>query len=98
VSENARRKKNVGKQLPKNAARCGKSIDDPGAGETASRSRIHLALRRRQLAHFSIEGEHAQAARTFFTQEILERGFLASNAFYANYAHSDGDVEAYAAM
>jgi glutamate-1-semialdehyde 2,1-aminomutase len=50
-----------------------------------------------QLAHFSIHGEHAQATRTLFTQRMLERGFLASNAFYANYAHSDGDVDAYAA-
>ena len=50
-----------------------------------------------QLAHFSIQGEHPQAARTLFTQRMLERGFLASNAFYANYAHSDGDVDEYSA-
>jgi glutamate-1-semialdehyde 2,1-aminomutase len=50
-----------------------------------------------QLAHFSIEAEQAQAARTLFTQRMLERGFLASNAFYANYAHSDDNVDQYAA-
>lgn len=49
-----------------------------------------------QLSHFSIHGNHALAARTLFTQWMLERGFLASNAFYANYAHSDDAVDAYA--
>ena len=48
------------------------------------------------LGHFSIQGEQAQAARTLFTQRMLERGFLATNAFYANYAHSDADVDEYA--
>jgi glutamate-1-semialdehyde 2,1-aminomutase len=47
------------------------------------------------LGHFSIQGEQKQAARTLFTQMMLERGFLASNAFYATYAHQDQHVEAY---
>ena len=47
------------------------------------------------LAHFSIDAPDAQAARTLFTQLMLERGFLASNAFYANYAQSDADIESY---
>jgi glutamate-1-semialdehyde 2,1-aminomutase len=49
-----------------------------------------------QLAHFSIQSEQAQAVRTLFTQQMLERGFLATNAYYANYAHSDQEVEQYA--
>jgi glutamate-1-semialdehyde 2,1-aminomutase len=49
------------------------------------------------LAHFSIKTFEPQAARTLFTQLMLERGFLASNAFYANYAHSDTDIESYGA-
>lgn len=49
------------------------------------------------LAHFTIKTPEPQAARTLFTQLMLERGFLASNAFYANYAHSDTDIESYGA-
>lgn len=49
------------------------------------------------LAHFSLLVNDAQAARTLFTQLMLERGFLASNAFYATYAQSDNDIEQYEA-
>jgi glutamate-1-semialdehyde 2,1-aminomutase len=49
------------------------------------------------LAHFTIKAPESQAGRTLFTQLMLERGFLASNAFYANYAHSDADIESYGA-
>lgn len=49
------------------------------------------------LAHFSLHTDNAQAARTLFTQLMLERGFLASNAFYATYAQSDEDIERYSA-
>jgi glutamate-1-semialdehyde 2,1-aminomutase len=47
------------------------------------------------LGHFSFEYENGQAIRTLFTQEMLERGFLATNAFYASYAHHDHHVENY---
>jgi glutamate-1-semialdehyde 2,1-aminomutase len=47
------------------------------------------------LAHFTFPGEQKQAARTLFTQLMLERGFLASNAFYATYAHQDQHIENY---
>jgi glutamate-1-semialdehyde 2,1-aminomutase len=47
------------------------------------------------LAHFTLNTGEAQAARTLFTQRMLARGFLASNAFYANYAHTDDDIEQY---
>lgn len=49
------------------------------------------------LAHFDLHVDDAQAARTLFTQLMLDRGFLASNAFYATYAQSDEDIEQYGA-
>ena len=49
------------------------------------------------LAHFNLELPAAQALRTLFTQRMLARGFLASNAYYATYAHTDADIEAYLA-
>ena len=47
------------------------------------------------LAHFSFVSEDSQALRTLFTQMMLERGFLATNAFYATYAHNDDHLAAY---
>ena len=47
------------------------------------------------LAHFDFVCEDAQALRTLFTQMMLERGFLATNAFYATYVHNDDHLAAY---
>ena len=47
------------------------------------------------LAHFSFDYENGQAARTLFTQEMLQKGFLATNAFYASYAHQDHHIESF---
>jgi glutamate-1-semialdehyde 2,1-aminomutase len=49
------------------------------------------------LSRFVFEEPDPQAVRTMFVQEMLARGFLASNAFYAMYAHQTAHVEAYAA-
>jgi len=49
------------------------------------------------LSHFSINLANAQAVRTLFTQMMLDRGFLATNAFYAMYAHSTAQVGQYLA-
>jgi glutamate-1-semialdehyde aminotransferase len=47
------------------------------------------------MSHFSIETENPQPAYTLFTQEMLGRGFLASNQFYATYAHTEGHISSY---
>ena len=47
------------------------------------------------LGHFSIEGDESNAGKTYFVQEMLSRGFLASNSFYATYAHRKEHVEEY---
>jgi glutamate-1-semialdehyde aminotransferase len=47
------------------------------------------------LAHFSFDYENSQAVKTLFTQEMLHRGFLATNAFYASYAHRENQVNDY---
>jgi glutamate-1-semialdehyde 2,1-aminomutase len=49
------------------------------------------------LSSFALDhGQPAQALSTLFTQEMLARGFLASKAFYATYAHTSEHVERYA--
>ena len=40
-------------------------------------------------------GERAQALKTLFTQEMLKRGFLATNAVYVSYAHKNSHIKKY---
>jgi len=47
------------------------------------------------MSHLSFEYENSQAVKTLFTQEMLQRGFLATNAFYAAYAHKDKHIKSY---
>jgi glutamate-1-semialdehyde 2,1-aminomutase len=47
------------------------------------------------LAYFGIETENKLAAHSFFTQLMLERGFLAAKGFYATFAHNEEHVAAY---
>lgn len=49
------------------------------------------------LGHFSFDMENSQAVRTLFTQMMLSRHFLATNSFYATYAHRSSHVERYLA-
>lgn len=49
------------------------------------------------LTYFSFNYPNAQAIRTLFTQMMLERGYLATNAFYATYAHKPEHMKSYAA-
>lgn len=49
------------------------------------------------LAHFSFDYPNGLAMRTLFTQIMLERGFLATGAFYASYAHQDDHIAGYSA-
>ena len=50
----------------------------------------------RPLGHFSIIGkESGLVYKTFFVQEMLKRGYIASNAFYTTYAHSEEIIKEY---
>jgi glutamate-1-semialdehyde 2,1-aminomutase len=47
------------------------------------------------LSHFHFESEKSQAIHTLFTQMMLERGYLASKAFYATYTHTPQHIRDY---
>ena len=47
------------------------------------------------LTHFSFGYENGLAIRTLLTQEMLQKGFLVTNAFYASYAHQKHHIESY---
>ncbi|HEX6912999.1 MAG TPA: aminotransferase class III-fold pyridoxal phosphate-dependent enzyme [Longimicrobium sp.] len=49
------------------------------------------------LLHVAIKGPDALAAQTLYHALMLERGFLVGRGFYANFAHTDAHVDAYAA-
>ena len=47
------------------------------------------------LGHFSFKHPEPLVLKTLFTQSMLEKGFLATTAFYASFAHKDKDVNDY---
>jgi glutamate-1-semialdehyde aminotransferase len=47
------------------------------------------------LTTFVFDHEDGQALQTLFTQEMLDRGFLASKSVYASYSHTEECVENY---
>jgi glutamate-1-semialdehyde aminotransferase len=47
------------------------------------------------LSHFSIACDFKEEARTLFTQLMLARGFLATDSFYACFAHHEQHVASY---
>ncbi len=47
------------------------------------------------MSHFTMKCDSPQAAHTYFTQEMLARGFLASPDFYATFAHTEKHVSKY---
>ncbi|WP_114748438.1 aminotransferase class III-fold pyridoxal phosphate-dependent enzyme [Pleomorphovibrio marinus] len=48
------------------------------------------------LSTFSFDGSDPEMLRTIFTQQMLERGYLAGTAFYPTLAHSERIVKRYA--
>jgi len=47
------------------------------------------------MSHFSFKSENNLATRAFFVQLMLEQGYMATNGFYAMYAHNTDHVDAY---
>lgn len=49
------------------------------------------------LGHFAFTEYEPLVAKTFFTQEMLKKGYLATTAFYVSYAHKEEDIRKYLA-
>ena len=82
-------------QVAKHLVRLGTMVQE-GWQEAARRTGLAVEVGGiKPLSHFSVLGEQGQAARTLFTQLMLERGFLANNSFYATYAHQGKHIESY---
>lgn len=55
----------------------------------------HIIFGITPLSHFAFKHEHSQVFKTYFTQEMLKRGYLASNVLYTSLAHTVESVERY---
>jgi len=47
------------------------------------------------LSHFEFIDEEPLVLKTLFTQEMLEKGYLATNSFYCSFAHTENLVQKY---
>lgn len=47
------------------------------------------------LSHFGFASPLAAELTTLFTQEMLDKGYLASSSFYASYAHQPAQIDGY---
>ncbi|WP_422007611.1 aminotransferase class III-fold pyridoxal phosphate-dependent enzyme [Roseivirga pacifica] len=47
------------------------------------------------LSHFGIKHKEAQVLKTYFTQEMLKRGYLASTVLYTSIAHTEEGLKNY---
>ena len=47
------------------------------------------------LTGFTLRGPHSLAYKTLITQEMLKKGFLASNCVYVSVAHSEEVIDSY---
>jgi len=85
------KKHNVGAQLMEMG-----SLVQEGWRKHAKESALDIEVGGiKPMSHFSFNYPKAQAMMTLFVQEMLGRGFLASNRLYLNYAHNKESIESY---
>lgn len=81
--------------VPAHLERIGRRVQE-GWRKAADRTGVKVQIEGiAPLGHLTFDYDEGPAVRTLFTQMMLDRGFLATNAFYAMYAHSDADVDGY---
>lgn len=67
-----------------------------GITEIAKKHKISMSVNGLYpVAHYAFDYPNPTEIKTLFTQLMLEKGFLATNAFYTSYAHKKEHVEAY---
>jgi glutamate-1-semialdehyde aminotransferase len=81
--------------VPKHLHRIGQMVRD-GWRVAAERTNLPITIGGLvPMSSFAIQHNEAQAASTLFTQLMLEKGFLATKAFNATFAHQDQVIEEY---
>src|SRR4030066_1029783 len=83
------------KNVPDHLIKVGQKIQD-GWKSSAAKHQLRIKVAGiYPLGHFAFEYENPLVLKTLFTQVMLDRGFLATNGFYASYAHKDEHVKMY---
>ena len=83
------------KNVPSHIFKIGELIAQ-GWQELAKKHSLDVTLKGpNALITFAFNYENAQEVKTLFTQEMLKRGFLASQTVYVSYAHGEEHVRAY---
>jgi glutamate-1-semialdehyde aminotransferase len=83
------------KNVPDHLIKVGQKIQD-GWKSSAAKHQLRIKVAGiYPLGHFAFEYENPLVLKTLFTQLMLDRGFLATNGFYASYAHKDEHVKMY---
>lgn len=81
--------------VPTHLCRIGKSISK-GWGELAESHGLEINIMGiPPLTTFAFNHKESQAMHTLFTQEMLDRGFLASRSVYVSYSHTEEHVLKY---
>jgi glutamate-1-semialdehyde 2,1-aminomutase len=83
--------------VPGQLCRTGREVQE---GWRKSAERYEVPIRTSgidPLGHFDFQVKEPLVLKTVFTQTMLDDGFLATNAFYASYAHKKGNIQNYLA-
>ncbi len=87
-------KKMIKFNIPEHLIDCGKKVQD-GWAKLANKHELKISVGSiYPLSHFDFEGDKL-LLKTLFTQEMLKRGFLATNSYYACFAHKDHHINSY---
>jgi len=81
--------------IPKHLINIGKEVQE-GWKKLSMKHNLKITVSGiNPLGHFSFNYGNSLVLKTLFTQILLENGFLATNAFYASYAHKKDHVKKY---
>lgn len=87
-------RKMMSQDVQEHLVQCGKSIQE-GWSRLAAKHQLDIHVGSMYpMSHFDFK-EKPSILKTLFTQEMLKRGFLATNAFYSSYAHKQEHLDAY---
>ncbi|MFA4884235.1 MAG: aminotransferase class III-fold pyridoxal phosphate-dependent enzyme [Candidatus Margulisiibacteriota bacterium] len=88
-------KKMKEKNVPEHLVKTGKEVQ-AGWAEKAQKHGLKVTVSGiAPLGHFSFDYDNHLALKTLFTQVMLDKGYLACNAFYSSYAHKPEHVAGY---
>ena len=73
----------------------GKTVKD-GWSKFANKHNLNIHISgTNAIGHFDFQYDNPLVLKTLFTQLMLEKGFLATNAFYCSFAHKQADIKKY---